>query len=71
MKKIIYVLIIFVIAFLAFVSGGKYALKNMYIEYLEPEEVEEKYQDGSNFYYAIYSDFFNKPIIYQNIVGRL
>lgn len=64
MKKIIYVLIIFVIAFLAFVSGGKYALKNMYIEYLEPEEVEEKYQDGSNFYYAIYSDFFNKPIIY-------
>ncbi len=64
MKKIICLLITLTIAFLAFVSGGRYALKNMYIEYLEPEEVEEKYQDGSNFYYAIYSDFFSKPIIY-------
>ena len=64
MKKIIYVLITLAIAFASYVLGGRSEINNMYIEYLEPEEVEEKYQDGSNFYYAIYSDFFNKPIIY-------
>lgn len=64
MKKIIYVLITLTIAFTTYVLGGRNAINNMYIEYLKPEEVEEKYHDGSNFYYAIYSDFFKDVKIY-------
>lgn len=64
MKKIIYVLITLTIAATAYILGGKSAINNMYIELLEPTEVEEKYQDGSSFYYAIYSDFFKEPVIY-------
>lgn len=64
MKKIIYVLIIFVIATTAYILGGRSAIDNMYIELLEPEEVEEKYRNGSNFYYAIYTEFFDEPVIY-------
>ena len=64
MKKIIYVLITLAIATTAYILGGRSAIDNMYIELLEPQEVPETIRDGSNFYYAIFSDFFKEPVIY-------
>lgn len=48
----------------AFILGARYSIKNIYIETLEPQEVPVQERDGSNFYYAIYSEFFKNAIIY-------
>ena len=64
MKRIINILLIGLIAFTAFVLGARYSIKNIYIETLEPQEVPALERDGSNYYYAIYSQFYRNVIIY-------
>ena len=64
MKRLINLLIIGLITFAAFILGARYSIKNIYIETLEPQEVPVQERDGSNFYYAIYSEFFKNAIIY-------
>ena len=64
MKRIIKLLVIALVAIGSFIFGARYSIKNIYIETLDPSEVPAYERDGSNFYYAIYSEFFKNVIIY-------